>query len=101
MAREIKPEYMISSTLLREDKSSKTDYTYLADLKPVIDRIMKRLKEGEIKYDRLNWRNCTDNQTYKESAIRHLIQYLSGMTDEDHLIASIINCMILADLEEK
>lgn len=86
--------------LLREDKTGKIDYTYLLELKPLIDRICKRLQEGEIKYDRLNWRNCEDPLTYKQSAIRHMFQYLNGETDEDHGTASIINLMILMDLED-
>lgn len=87
------------SKLLREDKSQKLDYTYLVELLPVINRVIERLQEGAVKYDRLNWRNCEDPQTYKESAIRHMMQYLSGEKDEDHAVAAIINLIILVDLE--
>lgn len=86
--------------LLREDKSEKPDFTYIAEMYPVFARIMDRFTMGEKKYARLNWRNCEDPQTYKESAIRHLMQYASGETDEDHLIASLANIIILADLEQ-
>lgn len=85
--------------LLREDKTNKPDFTYFAEMFKVSERIAKRLKEGEIKYARLNWRNCEDPQTYKESALRHLMQYLGGQTDEDHSAATIVNLMILMDLE--
>ena len=91
----------ISEELLREDKTGKVDYTYLSELKPIIDRICTRLTEGEKKYARLNWRNCEDNLTYKQSAMRHMMQYMNGETDEDHGIATIINLMILLDLEDK
>lgn len=86
--------------LLREDKTDKPDFTYVAEMYPVFARIMKRLQEGAIKYDRLNWRHCEDPQTYKESALRHVLQYMNGQDDEDHIVAGIINLMILADLEE-
>lgn len=93
--------FTMATKLLREDKTGKPDFTYLGDMYSVFARLMQRLKMGEIKYARLNWRNCEDPQTYKESAIRHTLQYLNGQTDEDHLSAAIINLMILMDLEAK
>jgi hypothetical protein len=87
--------------LLREDKSNKPDFTYFAELYKVSERLVKRFKEGEKKYARLNWRNCKDPQTYKESAIRHFMQYLDNQTDEDHIAAATVNLMILMDLENK
>jgi Domain of unknown function (DUF5664) len=88
------------SKLLREDKSDKPDFTYIAEMYPTFSRIMKQLMMGEKKYARLNWRNCKDPLTYKQSASRHLLQYINGQDDEDHLIASVVNLLILADLEE-
>ena len=88
------------SKLLREDKTNKPDFTYFAEMYKVSERIAKSLMMGEKKYARLNWRNCEDPQTYKESAIRHLMQHVSGATDEDHLSAAAVNIMILMDLEE-
>jgi hypothetical protein len=49
---------------------------------------------GAIKYSRRNWLNCEDPQTYKESAARHLMQYIHGETDEDHLSAAAANILI-------
>lgn len=86
--------------LLREDKSEKVDYSYLVELKPLIDRICNRLTEGEKKYARLNWRECKDPLTYKQSAMRHTMQYMWGERDEDHGIAAVINLLILLDLEQ-
>lgn len=87
-------------SLLREDKSDKPDFTYIAELYPVFSRIVRRFQEGEVKYARLNWRECKDPQTYRESAIRHLLQDISGATDEDHKSAAIANLIILMDLED-
>lgn len=89
------------SKLLREDKSGKPDFTYFAEMYKVSERIVKRFQMGEAKYARLNWRNCEDPRTYKESALRHLMQYLDNQKDEDHLSASIANLMILMDLENE
>lgn len=86
--------------LLREDKTDKPDFTYIGEMYPVFARIMKRFQEGAVKYDRLNWRNCEDPQTYKESAVRHLMQYINNQKDEDHAVAAMVNLMILVDLEE-
>lgn len=85
--------------LLREDKSLKPDFTYLGIMYSVSARIAKRFMEGEKKYARLNWRHAQDVTTYQQSATRHLFQYLDGQKDEDHLTATIVNLMILADLE--
>lgn len=86
--------------LLREDKTKKPDFTYFAEMYAPMERLAQRLKLGEQKYARLNWRNCEDPQTYKESALRHFFQYLNGQTDEDHLAAATVNMLILLDLEE-
>lgn len=92
---------MKANGLLREDKSEKIDYSYLVEFKPLIDRICQRFTEGEKKYARLNFRNCEDPLTYQQSALRHLMQFLDGETEEDHGSAAIINILILLDLQEQ
>jgi len=85
------------TSLLREDKSNKLDYSYIPEMKSAFDRVIKRLMHGEIKYDRLNFRNCKDYSTYEQSALRHVIQAFSGETGEDHLAAAIVNLLIIMD----
>lgn len=85
--------------LLREDKSDKPDFTYVGVMYPAFARVMQRFTEGAKKYDTLNWRYAQDTTTYKQSVARHLMQYLSGENDEDHLAAVIANALILMDLE--
>jgi hypothetical protein len=87
--------------LLREDKTTKPDFVYLGEMYPAVARIMQRLMLGEQKYSRRNWVNCEDNLTYKQSAIRHFMQYLNGDIGEDHLAACGANILILLDLEEQ
>ena len=86
--------------LLREDKTGKPDFTYVGVMYGAFERVLWRFQMGEIKYARMNWRNCEDLQTYKESAVRHLMQYINGQDDEDHLSAAGANILILLDLEE-
>ena len=87
--------------LLREDKSKKPDFTYLGMVYEASARIAQRFMFGEKKYARGNWREAQEVQTYKESATRHLFQYLSGQTDEDHLCAAAVNLILLMDIEEQ
>jgi hypothetical protein len=92
------------SKLLREDKTLKPDFTYLGMFYEVSARIVQRFTMGEEKYARGNWREAkTPAQilTYQQSALRHLMQYLNGQTDEDHLSAVAANVIILMDLEEQ
>lgn len=86
-------------SLLREDKSEKPDFTYIAELYPVFARIMRQLQLGEKKYARLNWREAKDSKTFKESALRHNLQYANGQDDEDHAIAAIVNLIIALDID--
>lgn len=87
------------SELLREDKSGKPDFTYFAEMYGAMSRIAYRFQLGAVKYARMNWRHCENPQTYKESAMRHLAQYINGQDDEDHLGAAAANVLILLDLE--
>lgn len=86
--------------LLREDKSKKPDFTLLP-YDPMA-RTAQRFMEGAVKYARYNWRNCSIEklQTYKESLLRHTLQYIDGQTDEDHLAGIVCNAMIIMDVEQ-
>lgn len=85
--------------LLREDKSQKPDFTYVGEMYGAFSKVMFRLTEGEKKYARMNFENCTDPLTYKQSFIRHALQYINGQADEEHLTAAIVNGLILLHLE--
>lgn len=87
--------------LLREDKTGKPDFTYVGDMYDAFSRVMLRFQMGEKKYSRLNFENAKDPQTYKESMSRHLMQYVQGQQDEDHLSAVVVNGLILMHLESR
>lgn len=87
--------------LLREDKTTKPDFTYFGMFYETTARIAQRFMFGEQKYARGNWREAKEVLTYQQSLSRHLMQYLNGQNDEDHLGAVAANAIILMDLEEQ
>lgn len=85
--------------LLREDKTDKPDFTYVGVMYDAFSRVMNRYSMGAKKYEPLNWRYAKDTLTYKQSLVRHAMQFVNGQTDEDHLAAVVANALILMDLE--
>lgn len=73
------------------------------DLLPAcaILRLAKHYENGAIKYKERNWEKGIPIHSYIDSAIRHLMKYLDGWTDEDHLTAAAWNCMCAIWTEEK
>ena len=73
------------------------------DLLPmcVLLRLARHYESGCQKYGERNWENGIPCHSYADSAMRHLVKYLDGWTDEDHLIAAIWNLCGLAWTEEK
>lgn len=64
-------------------------------------RLSKHFENGALKYDERNWEKGIPIHSYIDSALRHLMKYLDGMTDEDHLCAATWNCMCAMWTEEK
>ena len=73
------------------------------DLLPmcVLMRLAKHYEKGAIKYEERNWEKGIPAHSFADSAMRHLVKYLDGYDDEDHLIAAIWNLAGLAWTEEK
>jgi hypothetical protein len=89
------------SELLREDKSDKPDFTIIPYVALV--RLAERFTLGAKKYDRDNYKHASieEIQSYRESALRHLYQYVDGQDDEPHLDAAMCNIAIVMFLEGK
>ena len=68
------------------------------DLLPmcVLMRLAKHYEKGAIKYKERNWEKGIPAHSFADSAMRHLVKYLDGWTDEDHLISAIWNLCGLA-----
>lgn len=73
------------------------------DLLPmcVLMRLAKHYEAGARKYAERNWEQGIPCHSFADSAMRHLVKYMDGYTDEDHLIAAIWNLCGLAWTEEK
>lgn len=73
------------------------------DLLPmcVLLRLAKHYENGAKKYGDRNWETGIPCHSFADSAMRHLVKYMDGHTDEDHLIAAIWNLCGLAWTEEK
>jgi len=73
------------------------------DLLPmcVLMRLARHYEAGAKKYSDRNWEKGIPAHSFVDSAFRHLVKYMDGYTDEDHLIAAIWNLCGLAWTEEK
>ena len=73
------------------------------DLLPmcVLTRLAKHYEAGCQKYGDRNWETGIPCHSFADSAMRHLVKYMDGHTDEDHLVAAIWNLCGLAWNEEK
>ena len=73
------------------------------DLLPmcVLMRLAKHYEAGCLKYGDRNWEIGIPCHSFADSAMRHLVKYMDGWTDEDHLISAIWNLCGLAWTEEK
>lgn len=73
------------------------------DLLPAcaILRLARHFENGAKKYNDRNWEKGIPIHSFIDSAIRHLMKYLDGWDDEDHLCAAAWNCMCAMWTEEK
>lgn len=73
------------------------------DLLPmcVLLRLARHYENGCRKYGDRNWEKGIPCHSFADSALRHLVKYMDGQRDEDHLIAAIWNLCGLAWNEEK
>ena len=73
------------------------------DLLPAcaILRLSKHYEKGASKYEERNWEKGIPISVMIDSGMRHLLKYLDGQTDEDHLVAACWNLMGAMWMEEK
>ena len=73
------------------------------DLLPmcVLMRLARHYEKGALKYSDRNWELGILAHSFADSAFRHLVKYMDGQNDEDHLISAIWNLCGLAWTEEK
>ena len=62
----------------------------------LLTRFAVHLTNGAKKYEIRNWEKANSQvelDRFKESALRHMMQWLSGETDEDHAVAIWFNIL--------
>ena len=81
-----------STGMQRDIQTNKPRYD-LVDW-PMITRWAELMQRGALKYGEHNWKKAETEEEanrFKASAIRHLIQWFNGETDEDHAAAVFFN----------
>lgn len=82
-----------TSGMVRDVTEGKTDYSLVMD-GPMFKRWAIHLTKGAIKYAKRNWMKASGQEEldrFRESALRHFLQWYWGETDEDHAAAVIFN----------
>lgn len=90
---------VFASGAVRDKKTGKGR----CDLLPacVLLRLARHYERGAERYGEYNWKQGIPCHSFVDSALRHMLKYMDGWTDEDHLIAAIWNLCGLAWTEEK
>lgn len=73
------------------------------DLLPAVAllRLARHYENGAQKYEDRNWEKGMPISVFIDSALRHILKYMDGQTDEDHLVAAAWNIMCALWTEEK
>jgi hypothetical protein len=77
----------------REPEGERGDFSLLP-LAP-LQAVAAHLAKGAVKYAPNAWRAGMSYRRCISSALRHLLQFSAGMTDEDHLAACACNVLFL------
>lgn len=73
------------------------------DLLPpaAILRLARHFEAGARKYGERNWEKGIPIKSFIDSGLRHILKYMQGMDDEDHLVAAAWNLMCALEIEER
>lgn len=81
------------SGMVRDVATNKIDYSLILD-GPMFKRWAQHLTNGAVKYQKRNWMKASGDpelERFRESALRHFVQWYYGETDEDHASAVFFN----------
>lgn len=93
-----KPHTEFSTGSRRDNRIGKGRFDLMSPI--VLSRDAKHLENGAVKYGDRNWEKGQPLGTYWDSAMRHMVAYLEGLRDEDHLAAARWNLAALMHTEE-
>lgn len=85
--------HQFDSGMVRDTTTGKVDYSLVFD-GPMFDRWAAHLDKGAVKYTKRNWMQANGQaelDRFRESALRHFLQWFRGETDEDHASALFFN----------
>jgi hypothetical protein len=81
------------SGMVRDVTEGKTRYDLVFD-GPMFERWAEHLTKGAVKYEPRNWMKASGEaelERFRESAVRHFMQWLQGDRSEDHAAAVLFN----------
>lgn len=81
-----------ASGMRRDVSDDKPQYDLV--WRPGIKRLAQLMGRGAKKYGKHNWMKASGQEEFdrfRESALRHMFQWMDGETDEDHMAAVIFN----------
>jgi len=89
------------SGMVRDTEKGKARFDLLFPLgvpyaAQMLTRFAELMARGAEKYDARNWekaKGAEELARYRSSALRHLVQWLAGETDEDHAAAVMFNLL--------
>lgn len=98
-----------SSGMVRDTSNNKPNFNLMIPKgiryeEQMLTRFAELLTRGGEKYTPRNWEQANSEEElerYKESAFRHLVQWLSGANDEDHASAVMFNILAHETTETK
>lgn len=90
------------SGLRRSDDEGKIDYTHVLD-GPMLDRWAWHMTRNVKNYGGRNWLKATpeDEERFKASLLRHVIQFIRNEPGEDHAAAIMYNVNGLAYIRDQ
>lgn len=62
-------------------------------------RLSRHYEHGAKKYGKFNWQKGIPTSSFMDSALRHIMKYLDGWDDEDHLAAAAFNILGAMEME--
>lgn len=91
--KDSKERKQFDSGMQRDVTTNKTDFSLALD-GVMFKRYAEHLTKGAQKYEKRNWMKASGQEEldrFKESAVRHFIQWFYGELDEDHASAVFFN----------
>jgi hypothetical protein len=87
-----------STGSVRDVRAGKGRFDLISPI--ALSRLARHYENGAAKYAERNWEKGQNLSAYIDSAVRHLVCYLEGHRDEDHLAAAVWNVCSLIHTEE-